>query len=177
MQLKINFSIFLFATSLFLNIQAQRVQTVKIGKQEWMTLNVDSAVNGSYYFDNDTLRAQNFGRLYDWQTAITICPSGFHLPTDEEWTELTDTLGGIDVAGRKLLISGSSGFNAPLSGNYNKTLDILSFVGKNAYFWTATSFNANVAWFRQISKDQTNINRSTVDKSYFFSVRCIKDND
>ena len=166
-----------FALLMFLNIQAQNLPTVKIGNQEWMAINVDSAVDGSYSIKNNTLKTNNYGRLYDWETALKICPAGFHLPTDEEWSKLTDTLGGINVAGRKLMTGGTSGFNAPLAGNYNKELDILSFLDKNAYFWTATSFNANVAWFRQISKKQTNINRSTVDKDYYFSVRCVKDSE
>ena len=175
--MRLNTCLLFPALLLLLNSQAQDIPTVKTGNQEWMALNVDSVIEGSYCFKNDTLKTKKYGRLYDWETALKICPAGFHLPTDKEWTEVTDSLGGINVAGRKLMCEGSSGFNAPLAGNYNRELDIQSFLDKNAYFWTATPFNANVAWFRQMSKNQTNINRSTVDKSYYFSVRCVKDSE
>lgn len=160
---------------LFLNIQAQDIPTVVIGNQVWMMKNIDTVINNSYCFDMDTLDCTDYGRLYPWETALKICPAGFHLPSDEEWTELTNFLGGLNIVGRKLLIDGSSGFDAPLAGNYKTNVDILSFLNKNAYFWTSTSFNTNVAWLRQMSKNQTNINRTTADKEYCFSVRCIKD--
>ncbi len=177
MKLRGILSLFSLLILLYSYSQEEDIPTVKIGNQEWMATNVDSAAQNSYCFGNDKLKLKKYGGLYDLQTALKICPAGFHLPSDDEWTELTDTLGGVNVAGRKLLPGGSSNFDAPLSGNYNKDLDILSFVDKNAYFWTSTSFNTNVAWFRQLNKNQTNINRSTVDKSYFFSVRCVKDNE
>ena len=56
--------------------------------------------NGSWeYYSNS---ADKYGRLYNWETAKNVCPTGWHLPTDTEWTTLTNYLGGKEVAGEKL---------------------------------------------------------------------------
>jgi len=155
-------------------VNSQEVETIKIGNQVWMSANIDSVVIDSYCFNNDTSNCHKYGRLFNWETALSICPDGFHLPSDDEWKELTDTLGGLNRVGQKLKRGGTSEFEAPLGGNFNKGLEIFSYSNEHGYFWTSTPFNKKAAWFRQIGEKQTNINRSTVDKEYFFSVRCIK---
>ena len=165
---------FTFMISSFSVVNSQDLKTIAIGNQVWMSDNMDSVVVNSYCYENDTNNCSKYGRLYNWETALNICPDGFHLPSDEEWQEITDTLGGLNITGQKLREGGISGFEAPLGGNFNKGLNIFSYNKKHGYFWTSTSFNKKVAWFRQLGKNQANINRSTVDKEYFFSVRCIK---
>ncbi len=155
-------------------LNSQEVKTISIGNQVWMAENMNSVVANSYCYENDTSNCSKYGRLYNWETALTICPEGFHLPSDEEWKELTDTLGSLNIAGQKLKKGGISEFEAQLAGNFNKGLNIFSYINKHGYYWTSTSFNKKVAWFRQLGENQANINRSTVDKEYFFSVRCIK---
>ncbi|NOX47886.1 MAG: hypothetical protein GXO89_13000 [Chlorobi bacterium] len=159
----------------FSTLNSQEAKTISIGNQVWMSSNMDSIVVNSYCYVNDTNNCSKYGRLYNWETALIICPQGFHLPSDTEWAELIDTLGGPNVASQNLQKKESNGFNAVLAGNFNKGLDVFSFLDRNAYYWTSTAFNKKVAWFRQIGENQTNINRSTVDKEYFFSVRCLKD--
>lgn len=160
--------------SIFSALNSQELETITIGNQIWMSSNMDSVVISSYCYEKDTSNCHKYGRLYDWETALTICPEGFNLPSDEEWKQLIDTVGGIKIAGQKLITSGVSSFEATLGGNFNKELNIFSYINKYGYYWTSTPFNKKVAWFRQFGENQANVNRSTVDKEYFFSVRCIK---
>jgi len=69
---------------------------VKIGNQIWMAENLNYNAPGSQCY------SYKYGRLYDWKTALKICPAGWHLPNDDEWQALFDFVGGIEVAGKKL---------------------------------------------------------------------------
>jgi len=87
---------------------------VQIGEQIWMAENLNFDVCGSkcarpysYSTTNEEV-CDKFARLYDWSTALTICPDGWHLPSDAEWTALTDYAGGYDVAGTKLKATGGN---------------------------------------------------------------------
>jgi uncharacterized protein (TIGR02145 family) len=88
---------------------------VAIDTQTWMAENLNYAAYGSkcggtdgslhsttHFYDESTETCDKYGRLYDWATAMTVCPEGWHLPSDEEWTLLTDYAGGDSIAGRKL---------------------------------------------------------------------------
>jgi len=86
-----------------------------------------------------------------------------------------EEVGGLKLAGYKLMMGGESGFNALLGGNYNKNPNIFSYQYRHAYFWTSTPFSETAAWMRHFVNEASNINRSTVKKHYYFSVRCIKD--
>jgi uncharacterized protein (TIGR02145 family) len=164
--------LFLFSLNHITN--SQEFKTVKIGQQEWMAENLNIKTAESRCYKNDIENCKVFGRLYGWNKASHVCPEGFRLPTDEDWKILVDSLGGLDIAGNKLKMGGDSGFNVLMGGNYNFKSDIFSFQYRNAYYWTATEFNESTGWMRQFSIDQSNINRSTVKKHYYFSVRCIK---
>jgi len=157
------------------NLIAQEYETIQIGDQVWMAKNLDIDSSGSRCYKDLLQNCKDFGRLYNWEAAITICPQGFRLPTDEEWTILTGESGGSDIAGRNLLTRGKSGFKALPGGNYNDLLYVFSYLYINGYYWTSTSFNETTAWMRQFDVNKTNINRSTVKKHYYFSVRCIKE--
>ena len=77
---------------------------VTIGKQVWMAENLAYAPSsGNYWaYHNNSSNVAKYGYLYDWQTSKNVCPTGWHLPTDEEWQELIDFAGGKDDAGTKL---------------------------------------------------------------------------
>ena len=97
-------------------------KTVKIGDQVWMAENLAFEPSSGIYwvYNNDKTNVPKYGYLY-WETALEVCPTAWHLPTDSEWTVLEDYLGGYELAGQKMKsTSGSldgdvineSGFNA-----------------------------------------------------------------
>jgi uncharacterized protein (TIGR02145 family) len=133
-----------------------------------------------------------FGRLYNWH-AVTdergLCPSGWHVPSDAEWTALTTFLGGSELAGGRMKsntqgwvipnagATNSSGFNA-LAGGYGQSGTIYQALGYYGYWWTSTDrpdFNAYSAWFISLNNNSKVSTRSYNDKEQAFSVRCIKD--
>jgi len=200
------------------DIDGNCYNTVKIGGQTWMAenLKVTRYRNGdeiptdhsnddwrnlstgafSIYGDSET-NTFTYGYLYNWYTVDddrNICPEGWHVPTDNNWSVLTDYLGGIDVAGGKMKSTGTidsgdgiwlapnsyatdeSGFTG-LPGGYRIKYDgTYSNINKYGYFWSSTDFNNSSAWSRRLDYDISSIYRG-----YFYykndglSIRCIKD--
>ena len=160
--------------------------SVNIGNQIWMAENLNYQTGNSWCYDGDIANCDLYGRLYDWQTALTVCPSGWHLPSDAEWTELTDHLGGLSVAGGKMKstsgwyppnveASNSSGFSG-LPGGFNwgenyLHLDIFGF------WWSSTEYDVNPerAWHRYISFGNDDVTKHHDGKVKGFSCRCVKD--
>jgi len=173
--------------------------TVKIGDQIWMAENMaKSASEGSWAYNNDEGLVPVFGRLYDWQAASTICPAGWHLPSDEEYKILEsdqgmtpDDLDKIgfrysgDVGFKLKSFTGyvfegsgnnSSGFNAP-PGGYRDPITGNSY-GINTYclFWTSTETSHEAyGMYRQVEFIGMGVKRDGNSKSYGISVRCVKD--
>ncbi|MCP4122607.1 MAG: hypothetical protein GY751_12710 [Bacteroidetes bacterium] len=168
----------------------QTYTIVTIGNQTWMeeNLNFDPQAGNYWCFDDDPGNCDVYGRLYDWNTAINIAPDGWHLPSDIEWQELIDHLGGSLIAGGKMKETGiehwdapntgadnSSGFTARAGGNYStNTMGFYDF-GSNGLWWSSTAHNTDIAWLRVLYADGTNVLRATFEKDYAVSVRCIKD--
>ncbi|MDR3012587.1 MAG: hypothetical protein LBU70_05180 [Chitinispirillales bacterium] len=75
---------------------------VTIGGKVWMAENLHYATGNSWCYDNDESNCQTYGRLYDWNTAMAVCPEGWRLPTDSDWNDLVSAVGGREVAGGKL---------------------------------------------------------------------------
>lgn len=169
-------SILLLVFQLFIisGMVAQEYETIQIGDQVWMKKNLNRDVLGSICYDNDSINCEKYGRLYFWHTAIDACPDGFRLPTDTDWTILTDFVGGIDTAGVVLRKNETLGFGALLAGNYQQEVDLYSFKDIKGYYWTASAFSYHTAWIRSFGAGQQNVNRTTIGKSFYFSVRCIK---
>lgn len=153
---------------------AQNFKTVKIGNQVWMADNFNVAVPGSWYYNDDPSTSVKYGRLYSWEAAIKACPSGWHLPTEKDWNQLIEFLGGEDIAGKLLKPGGSSGFNASLGGMSG----IGSYRLLNMYgtFWSATSYDVDHAWYFYITSNSTSVTKTYFSKSYGFSVRYIRNN-
>ncbi len=162
---------------------------IRLGSQFWMgkNLKVAHSADGedilSYCFLNDSQNCNQYGRLYAWENAMRtketgsgqgICPTGWHLPTDDEWNVLADFIGGPDLAGKKLREDSTLAFFAKCGGNYLPGQNIFSYLDEQAYFWTATQYSQHTAWMRNIGYRNRNLNRSTVPKEYCFSIRCIK---
>ncbi len=167
----------------------QTYKTVKMGKQVWMAENLNYYTNsGSWYYKNDSNSyASTYGRLYDWETACTSCPDGWHLPTDEEWTTLTDELNGKNVAGSKMKETGfthgdslntgaknSTGF-AVLPGGHRESEGSFYHLSYTATFWTATEYDISKAWYLALYYNEEYVTRYRYDKNSGFSVRCVKD--
>ena len=140
---------------------------------------------------NDSTNLSTYGYLYNWHAvnnAAGLCPTDWHVPTDAEWTTLTEGLGGASVAGEAMKSSASdtpawngtntSGFSAIPGGNRDK--DGQFFLGgSDAYgsWWSKSLENAYWAWFRNL---RTTFNSGTVDRysarlNSGFSVRCVGD--
>ncbi len=146
-------------------------------------------------YDDLSANVSIYGRLYNWYAvndARGVCPTGWHVPTDAEWSTLETALGGSVGAGMKMKESGTiamgngqwmtgyepatneSGFSAQpggyryFSGTYN---------GQTAWanFWTNTETGPGYAWDRELFYNNSNSNRVAIDKHTGFSVRCLKD--
>jgi len=77
-------------------------KTVEIGSQIWMAENLAYNVVGSKFYEDNRENGEIYGCLYDWETAMCVCPPGWHLPTEKEFKTLIDFVGGREIAGKKL---------------------------------------------------------------------------
>jgi len=158
-------------------------RTVHIGKQTWMAENLNYGTSNSWCYDNDVANCQKYGRLYDWQTAKTACPDGWHLPNEQEWVVLANFLGK-DSAGDKLKSSTDwnskdpVGFDAIPGGIYipgGKKPFV--WIGESANFWSATERETDPKSARYRSIDRyrfiSDDNFAYVSKTEGFSVRCV----
>lgn len=159
---------------------------VSIGTQTWMAENLNYKTSGSYCYGDDAGNCSKYGRLYEWSAAMGACPTGWHLPSDEEWNILWDAVGGIDTAGLKLKSTsgwydngnGTDSFGfAVLPAGYRYNDGSLNYEGDYAYFWSSTEYGSNSAyyWFFDYHGDDVYRFGSTKDRG--FSVRCLRDSD
>jgi uncharacterized protein (TIGR02145 family) len=132
-----------------------------------------------------------YGRLYTWY-AITdsrkICPTGWHVPIDEEFATLTTYLQGDTIAGKKLKETGTTHWTSPntgatnesgftaLPGGYRGDDGGYHYVEYTGYWWSATGSDASDAWFRGLYYNGGYDHDLSNNKKVGFSVRCIKDN-
>lgn len=183
------------------------VKTVTIGGNTWMAenLSVSRFRNGDpipeitnnaewkkagedgkpawCYYNNDVSNSAKFGKLYNWY-AVTdsrgLAPDGWHVPTDEEWTTLTDELGANagTVIKSKEWVGGQgtneSGFDAWPSGNRNHD-GTFHLSGNYGVWWSATAGQTNFAWFRFVTSVNGSVSRDYSNKAKGLSVRLVKD--
>ena len=130
-----------------------------------------------------------YGRLYTWYAVIdnrNICPVGWHVPNNVEFSTLMSNLGGDDIAGKKLKELGTthwaspnteatneSGFTA-LPGGYRGYEGSYNFAGYTGYFWSSTEYDANNAWYRGLYYNGAYDHNLSNNKKVGFAVRCIK---
>ena len=186
--------------------------TVTIGTQTWMVENlrttkyndgtaIPNVTDGTVWGNlttpgvctyNNTGNADTintYGRLYNWYTVNTgkLAPTGWHVPTDAEFTTLTTYLGGEGVAGGKLKETGTTHWNSPNTGadntsgftalpgggRYNDGTFFI--IGYDGTWWSSSESNSNYAWFRNLHYFNSYVYSSYDYESCGYSVRCVRD--
>jgi len=171
-------------------------QVVVIGTQTWFVRNLNYAGgSGSEIgacYENSADSCAKYGRLYTWDEAMSACPTGWHLPSDDEWTTLTDFVGGEGVAGRELKLpsywanySGDDlgandyGFSALPGGHSSNEHSSFRWWGISGLWWTSTDSNfTGRAWYREMQYYNWEVKKDMLNggfKSWGYSVRCVKD--
>ena len=154
----------------------QQYAYVVIGEQTWMAENLNYEAVGSMCYNNLDSNCDIYGRLYNWETAKTVCPSGWHLPSNAEWDVLVTYAGG-EMSATSGWYSNSGtdqyGFSA-LPGGYGYSSGSFSLVGSSGYWWSATGGNASHADL-YIIYGSDRMYRNVFSKSNLYSVRCMKD--
>ena len=190
-------------------------KTVTIGTQTWMAENLkvskysdgttipnitdntqwQNNTTGAWsYYNNDVVNNAKYGKLYNWYAVSkttngnkNVCPTGWHVPTDAEWTVLTDYLGGESVAGRKMKEVGTTSWKNPNTEATNISLftglpgggrsydGSYEDIGLYGYWWSSTEHDIYGAWYRYLNKYNGNANRNYFNKVIGLSVRCLRD--
>lgn len=186
--------------------------SVTIGTQEWMSENLrttkysdgtaipnvtddtdwENLSTGAWcHYDNDSSQYEAaYGKLYNWHAVNTnkLCPTGWHVPTDSEWTVLTDYLASDGHSGAEgKALKATSGWNSGgngtddygflgLPGGNRATNDgNFYYIGSFGYWWSSSQTNTSNAWNRNMDDGNDSVNRYYDDKRYGFSVRCLRD--
>jgi uncharacterized protein (TIGR02145 family) len=148
---------------------------------------------GYCWYNNDAATYKvNYGAIYNFFTVNTgkLCPTGWHVPTNDEWSILTDYLGGESVAGGKLKETGTAHWNNPntgatneigftaIPGGFRSDFDgSFDLVGNSGYWWSSSEYSSNTLfWYRRMYYSQIYVYRNYFYKQVGLSVRCLKDN-
>jgi uncharacterized protein (TIGR02145 family) len=203
--------IFKTYTGIITDIDGNVYYTITIGTQEWMTENLKTTSfrngdlipnvtdntawsnlrTGAYCdYDNILSISSTYGKLYNWYVVVdlrNLCPSGWHVPTDAEWTTLTTYLGGENGSGGKLKETGTTHFISPntgatnetgfsaLPGGYRSDNGTFGQVGYSCYWWSSTEYSTGgSAWYRNVSYIGNSVGRSNYNKQGGYSVRCLR---
>ncbi len=155
----------------------QTYRTTKIGDQIWMAENLNFPVEGSYCYDNNLVNCVTYGRLYTWYAAQDVCPSGWHLPSKEEFETLLENVGEsnserfANLAARSWYFGTDPyGFSALPAGYYIDYNARFGNLGKYAHFWSSTKGSLDDAGLLCVNGCDAN-----VDESNGYSVRCLQD--
>ena len=193
------------------DIDGNTYKTVTIGTQTWMAENLRVAryKNGTeiplvtdetdwaalstpgycWYNNDEATYKANYGALYNWYTVSTsnLCPTGWHVPTDAEWTTLTTYLGGESVAGGKLKETGTTHWTSPNTGATNEsgftvlpegvrwTDATFQYLGVVGSIQTSSQKFSNTAWTWGMNSNSAALARDNYDKTLGVGTRCIKD--
>jgi uncharacterized protein (TIGR02145 family) len=195
------------------DVDGNSYKTVYIGTQQWMGENLKTTkysdgtsishitdntlwqnnTSGawSYYIKNSSFNTK-YGKLYNWYAVSkatngnkNICPAGWHVPSDAEWSVLIDYLEGDLVAGAKMKEIGTTSWYAPnseatnsslftgLPGAYRHNTGPYYPIGYNGNWWSSTEFSTESAWSRNLTNSSGNSTRTNRFKNFGFSVRCL----
>jgi uncharacterized protein (TIGR02145 family) len=189
----------------------RKYKTINIDNQVWMAenLNADYFRNGDKipnaqtaeewikagkegkpawcYYENKLDSGFKYGKLYNWYAISDprgLAPTGWHVPTDTEWSLTTLFLGGEDAAGTKMKSpagwthdgngTNESGFFGLPAGSRNR-FGKFDYIGHVTYWWCSTAYDNEFAWYRVIDESPYYVYRTNFYKQNGYSVRCIKD--
>jgi uncharacterized protein (TIGR02145 family)/prepilin-type N-terminal cleavage/methylation domain-containing protein len=187
------------------DIDGNIYNTVKIGNQCWMKENLKVTKNPAgtsitrYCYNSDINNCNTYGGLYTWTTIMNgsagsntvpsgvqgICPTGWHIPSDAEWTILTDYLGGLSVAGGKMKETGTTHWTSPNTGadntsgftalpaGYRDADGSFDDLGGDAYLWSSSEDDPGDSWYRFLYYFNTEVYRLSLNQAVGFSVRCL----
>jgi uncharacterized protein (TIGR02145 family) len=187
-----------FYTAVTINAQTWMIENLKTTKYNDNTSipNItDDAVwgnlttSGYCWYNNDASTYKSpYGALYNWYAVNTgkLCPTGWHVPSDAEWTTLITAVGGETYSGSDLKEAGTVHWMTPNTGATNlssftalpggyRYSDGSHRIGLSGFWWSSTEFNDNSAWYRNIDYDSESTNRYSGSKRNGASVRCVKD--
>jgi uncharacterized protein (TIGR02145 family) len=193
------------------DIDGNIYHTITIGTQVWMVENLKTTryndgtpiplvtggpawanlkAPGYCFYNNDAnINKALYGAIYNWFTVNTgkLCPAGWHVPIDAEWTTLTNYLGGENAAGGKMKESGishwvtpndgannSSGFTA-LPAGYRQDDGSFYNINDDDYWWSSTVSTPTNSWGRNVNYNYAYVTRDSFNKRFGYSVRCIRD--
>ncbi len=163
-------------------------KTVKIGKQRWLANNLNLATQNSHCYQDNNENCERYGRLYMWDEAMKVCPSGWHLPSraefdtlvsiagsavalrsmrregDEDWHSQLGDFGGTDDFGFTMLPAGAALYDGQERRYYWKNLHTIG------YFWSSTEIDYEVIGYE-------NMTWGYRSKKHYFSVRCVMDDN
>jgi uncharacterized protein (TIGR02145 family) len=161
----------------------------------WYTASLNSSPGYCWYgAPNESTNLTTYGALYNWYAIDTlsngnknVCPTGWHVPTDGEWTTLTDALGGTVGAGGKMKEAGLAHWKTPntgatnesgfagLPGGYRRQFNEDYAIGGDVYWWSYSEGVPNEAWYRNLTYNNGNVSRYDNNKGSGMSVRCLRD--
>jgi uncharacterized protein (TIGR02145 family) len=156
------------------------------------------------YYNNDSANGTTYGKLYNWYAVAGIhdtdlntpnkilAPTGWHMPKDAEWTTLSTYLGGVSVAGGKMKSTGTSLWASPntaannesgftgLPGGYRREIGTFESLGKSCNCWNSSDsgdLSMPNSWNSYLYYTMGSLLRysADIDKTYGFSVRCLRD--
>jgi len=153
------------------------------------------------YYNNDPANNAVYGKLYNWYAVAGIynaaslanpalrkklAPTGWHIPTDDEWTTLITCLGGEMIAGVKMKEMGTTHWTSPndatntsgftaLPGGYREPSGAFIFIGGSGIWWSSSEYDTTYGWGRALSYVAGDVIRTTGPKKDGLSVRCLRD--
>ena len=197
------------------DVESNSYKTVYIGTQQWMAENLkvtkyndgtiipnitddtqwhNNTTGAWAHYENDAANNAKYGKLYNWYAVSpttngnkNVCPTGWHVPTDAEWTVLTEYLGGESVAGGKMKEVGTTNWNSPntsatntslftgLPGGFRINFGYYILIGSFGFWWSSTEYGTGGAWNRYLDNGNGLADSYSYSKEYGLSVRCLRD--
>ena len=165
----------------------QTYRLVKIGERTWFGDNLNFKSEGSFCLEDDDNNCMAYGRLYTWDAARSACPSGFRLPTHEDYENLWTAAGADFNAG--FLLKTTYGWKGDTNGNDSLKFSAMPAgnrfddetygnLAKFAFFWTSDDSSEGIepgsarVWY--LTNKSMAFGYTTKSKNFGFSVRCVK---